>query len=332
MRQSGHEHFSGSLVIPVINELGEVTEVYGRKIISNLRPGTPNHLYLPGPHRGVFNIEGLTGGTVILCESLIDALSFYCQGFYNVTSTYGINGFTQAHRDVFASNKVTKCLIAYDNDKAGNSAAEDLSKLLLESGIEALRVVLPLGADINEVVVGSSSPKDDLLKFINQARWIGKGESKSPPSNPSLADTPLPSTPLADTPSLAANEEPLHLEPISPTPKSHDEMTLDLNERRYRIRNIGKPTPGSLKVTVMVNNGDRFFVDVVDLYLARARTSFSDACGKELHVEQPLISTDLGKVLLSVEEAQAASQKKPEVAPLDERTKERAMHYLNPLI
>ncbi len=43
-RASGHEHFSGSLVIPVINARGEVTEVYGRKINDNLREGTPYHL------------------------------------------------------------------------------------------------------------------------------------------------------------------------------------------------------------------------------------------------------------------------------------------------
>ena len=62
LRESGHEHFSGSLVIPVIDAAGEVTEVYGRKINDNLRAGTPLHLYLPGPHRGVWNAAAL-GGT-----------------------------------------------------------------------------------------------------------------------------------------------------------------------------------------------------------------------------------------------------------------------------
>jgi DNA primase catalytic core len=38
LRGSGHEHFNGSLVIPVIDEHGAVTEIYGRKITPNLRP------------------------------------------------------------------------------------------------------------------------------------------------------------------------------------------------------------------------------------------------------------------------------------------------------
>jgi DNA primase len=55
LRESGHEHFNGSLVIPIIDGKGEVTEVYGRKLNDHLRPGTPKHLYLPGPHRGVWS-------------------------------------------------------------------------------------------------------------------------------------------------------------------------------------------------------------------------------------------------------------------------------------
>jgi len=43
-RESGHEHFNGSLVIPVINPAGDVAGMYGRKITPNLREGTPLHL------------------------------------------------------------------------------------------------------------------------------------------------------------------------------------------------------------------------------------------------------------------------------------------------
>jgi len=59
LRDSGHEHFNGSLVIPVFNPAGDVMEMYGRKITPNLREGTPNHLYLPGEHAGVWNEEAL---------------------------------------------------------------------------------------------------------------------------------------------------------------------------------------------------------------------------------------------------------------------------------
>ena len=93
MRESGHEHFNGSLVVPIFDESGRVTEMYGRKITPGLRPGTPQHLYLPGPHRGVWNIEAMASSReMIVCESLIDAMTFWCAGFRNVTSSYGWRG------------------------------------------------------------------------------------------------------------------------------------------------------------------------------------------------------------------------------------------------
>jgi len=82
LRDSGHEHFNGSLVIPVFSRAGEVLGLYGRKITDGLRAGTPLHMYLPGPHRGVCNEEGLEGSAeIILCESLLDALTFWWRGF-----------------------------------------------------------------------------------------------------------------------------------------------------------------------------------------------------------------------------------------------------------
>ena len=46
LRETGHEHFNGSVVVPVFNASGEVVEIYGRKITPRLREGTPLHLYL----------------------------------------------------------------------------------------------------------------------------------------------------------------------------------------------------------------------------------------------------------------------------------------------
>jgi DNA primase len=58
IRASGHEHLSGSVVFPILDEHGNVAQMYGRKITQNLRPGTPLHLYLPGEHSAVWNATG----------------------------------------------------------------------------------------------------------------------------------------------------------------------------------------------------------------------------------------------------------------------------------
>ena len=60
---TGHEHFNGCLVVPVIDAQGNVTEIYGRKIGRNLNRAMVRHLYLPGPHKGVerAGVEGQQG-------------------------------------------------------------------------------------------------------------------------------------------------------------------------------------------------------------------------------------------------------------------------------
>ena len=78
LRESGHEHFNGSLVVPIHDEDGNVVQMYGRKVTAGLRQGTAQHLYLPGPQRGVWNREALQADReIILCESLIDAMTFW---------------------------------------------------------------------------------------------------------------------------------------------------------------------------------------------------------------------------------------------------------------
>lgn len=70
LRESGHEHLSGSLVIPVFDEHGTPVQLYGRKVSPRLRAGTPNHLYLPGPRRGMFNREAFAAvGGSLWCAS-----------------------------------------------------------------------------------------------------------------------------------------------------------------------------------------------------------------------------------------------------------------------
>ena len=146
IRESGPEHFNGSVVIPVFDAAGSVVEMYGRKITAGLREGTPLHLYLPGAHRGVWNEKALEASKeIILCESLIDALTFWCAGFRNVTASYGVNGFTEDHRAALQRHAVRQVWIAYDRDEAGDVAAERLKEELAGMGIGSHRVLFPRG-------------------------------------------------------------------------------------------------------------------------------------------------------------------------------------------
>lgn len=175
-RESGHEHLAGSLVIPVFGEDGEVLELYGRKLRDDLRKGTPKHLYLPSRadgRRGVFNLAGVRASReVIVCEALIDALTFWCAGYRNVTSAYGVEGVTSELRAALTSPQVERVLIAYDRDEAGDRGAEALTKVLEAADVSVYRVRFPKGMDANEYAQKVTPASRSLETAIRGAEWI----------------------------------------------------------------------------------------------------------------------------------------------------------------
>ncbi|MGB8062895.1 MAG: CHC2 zinc finger domain-containing protein [Candidatus Sulfotelmatobacter sp.] len=175
--KSGHEHFVGSLVIPILNLNGEVVQMYGRKINDRLRPGTEYHLYLPGPRCGVWNEQALIASKdIILCEALIDALTFWCAGYRNVTTSYGVNGFNDSHREAFQKHGTKRIYIAYDRDEAGEKAAAKHAEELMQMGIECFRVQFPRGQDANEFARKQQPAAKWLGMSLTSAAWLGKGQ------------------------------------------------------------------------------------------------------------------------------------------------------------
>ena len=176
IRPSGHELFRGSLVVPIFDANGDVAELYGRKINDNLREGTAKHLYLPGPHRGVWNHAAVEASDeVIVTESLVDALTFWCAGFRNVTAAYGVEGFTADHWQLFRDSGVRRVLLAFDADPAGDKAAVKLSAQMIAEGMEVFRVEFPKGFDANDVAVQSTEPADALGRLLRRASWMSAG-------------------------------------------------------------------------------------------------------------------------------------------------------------
>lgn len=317
LRSTGHEHLNGSLVVPVYDEAGQVTELYGRKITPNLRPGTPLHLYLPGPHRGVWNWEALAASReVILCEALIDAMTFWCAGYRNVTASYGVEGFTDDHLAAFKRHGIERVLIAYDHDSAGDKAADKLAEALLAQGLECWRVQFPHGLDANEYAQKVTPASRSLGVAIRKSAWLGKGvaparEALPEPAPATVAETAV--TALAAKP--AAKEEVLPASPVPPAPQAEAaadvterEVVMTFGERRWRVRGLAKNLAYEvLKVNLLVAAGERFHVDTLDLYSAKARASYLTQAAIELQLSDDVLKVDLGRVLLKLEELQDAA-------------------------
>ena len=331
LRESGHEHFNGSIVIPVLDEHGVITEVYGRKVLGKrLRKGTAIHTYLPGPHQGVWNSHAVKASNeIILCESLIDAMTFWCAGFRNVTTSYGTSGFTDEHLNLFIQSGVEKVLIAYDRDEAGNKAAEKLATKLNDNGIDAYRVLFPKGMDANEYAKQVTPANKSLGLAIRKAEWIGNGKNKPQPEaitvekntnqeaatkskneqEDFVAPGVLPPATLAHpcaSPLLAAEDANYDMVTTDvPADISEHEVVMTLDNRHYRIRGLTKNLSyEQLKINILIKEGDAFHVDTFDIYSARHRASYIKQAAQELALSEDIIKCDLGKVLLKLEELQ----------------------------
>jgi DNA primase catalytic core len=339
LRESGHEHFNGSIVIPVLSPRGEITEVYGRKINDNLREGTPYHLYLPGPHRGVWNEAALSvHPEIILCEALIDALTFWRAGFRNVTASFGIEGFTADHLAAFKRHGTQRVLIAYDRDEAGERATEKLAEQLITQGLECYRIQFPKGMDANEYALKLAPAAKSLGIVIRKAVWLGKGPAPAESPGQQIEEMATGSAPVIP-PLAASGPAPIAadaLNPVGPT-DAHplaDEVVVSYGERRYRVRGLAKNLSyETLKINLHIAQGDAYYVDTFDLYSARARHLYIVNAAKDLGVREEIIKTDLGRLLLKLEALQqarieAALKIEPLVPTMSETEREQALELL----
>lgn len=318
MRMSGHEHFTGSIVIPVLDENGNVMQMYGRKILGNrLRKGTPIHTYLPGSHRGVFNLAAFKASeAIILCEALIDALTFWCAGFRNVSASYGINGFTKDHLSALKDHRIKRVYIAYDRDEAGNAASEKLAKELMQEGIECFRVLFPKGMDANDYACQVKPADKSLALALRKAEWVGNGQKQV------FVDEKITNT-EEEKEQVNDNEDitiPIALPPIELAPETdatidEQQVIIHIEDRRYRIRGLHKNLSyEQLKINLLIQKAEHFYVDTLDIYSARLRACFIKQASIELSLREEVIKQDLGKVLLKLEELQDA-QIKGELTP-----------------
>ena len=339
--ESGHEHFSGSVVFPIHGgawqgeAAGAVVGMYGRKVRDDLRTGTPSHTYLPGAHRGVWNCgpdlcDG--NGAVIVCEALLDAASFWCAGLRNVTAAYGVNGWTADHHlallETSSGTKPRDIFLAFDADAAGDAGADRVADQLIARGFTAYRVMMPPGQDVNDVhlaaLSGSGSVAasgDELRRLIASARWLGGAPKVVAPTMPPAAAASVSSSfsPLlaaqvpAPAPASASAPVPASVTPAGVTVRvAGDEIHTDIGTRSYRVRGLFANRGAdvmkiNLRISVERPGTDAVFhVDTLDLYQTRFRQAFTGAAAAECGLHADVIKSDLGKLLLTLECQQAA--------------------------
>jgi DNA primase len=274
----GRELLGGCVVVPIPDpQTGAWTTLYGRGM------RTARHCYLPGPLRGVVNFQAARASdTVILTESILDALSFHQAGIATAIPIYGTQGCTADHLDLLTRERVRSVILALDNDDAGHHATVALTEKLTAAGITVRVAAFPSGIkDANELLVSTNGNAPAIFRQL-----VDTAELR-------VTTIAVPASP-----------------PITPAVRLDGEaLVLQRDELTYRARAY-PPLLGRLRATVKATREGVCHVDTLDLYASRSRTEFARRAAKTLGVDADGVERDLLALLVEAEqipEAEAPS-------------------------
>jgi len=273
LRADGREHFEGCITVPIFDcsAAGSVCRLYGRRMAN----GQPQHLYLPGAHRGVWNGAcAKTSPTLLVTEAILDGLALWQAGFHNVIALYGAQGWTADHEALFKANPIREVFLCLDSDEAGRAGTERLKTEILPSLVKAVHVVQwPQGVkDAAEFFLPPRQPADfeALLKAAN------------------------PQTEQRSEVALKLGQEQITMTAAG--------FVATYAGRRYECQAIEQPSPARLKATVKVlENSGRFHIDTVDFYLSRHRRVFVGEVARLLRESAEVIEADVNRLIGQLE-------------------------------
>jgi hypothetical protein len=338
LRQSGHEQFRGCVVVPVCDGGGRVVQCYGQRVQRPQRRDGAEPaevLWFPTPTTGIWHVEALMASAeVIMAGSVLDGLVWWSAGYRHVIAPGGPDGLPDDLADRLVDAGVSRVLLAQARTPAGEDTAAALAACVAKVGVECFRVVFPHGCDAQTVAVEAEDATLALGERLRAAVWLGDGPAPSPergvtgngstpPSAPRQVSGPRPLPPAhgpRTEPTVAPVDEPssedrdtttITASPIQPPPPGRDveveggELRVTIGPLAWRVRGLDRITgSGSLRVNLSVRkaDGERFHLDVVDLFSARARQLFVRAAAIELSDKEERLRRDVGRVLLACED------------------------------
>ncbi|WP_082280787.1 CHC2 zinc finger domain-containing protein [Leptospira kirschneri] len=361
LRESGHEVFLRYLIFPLLDEEGKPSGVYGRyghasdSAKSKTVTYEVRHRYMTGTHTGLWNRGAFGSKDLVLCESVIDALTLYVNGIRNATCSFGVEGFTaELHAEIRKQNP-KRIAIAYDNDAAGNEASKRVASILHPEGISCFRVKFPLLMDVNEYALKIEKVPETLAALILDAICIPTEEpdasqSQEPDSYPATENEEKPATksnlpPLAETPTKKEESKSQTTKDPSASKQSEkirvlqveqngEEFIYTKGEREYRIRSLFKNQGmDQMKVNLRLLVGEEYHTETLDLMNQKLRKGFVQSSSDATGIGEETIQSDLKELFREAEEVlweYLEQRKKPVKAEiiLSSQETEEALRYL----
>lgn len=307
LTESGRELFKDCAVFPLWSRDGAIVNLYGRRI----QDGQVNHLYLPGPKQGLWNAQAARRSkTIVLCESVLDALTALDRGIGNAIPAYGVHGLTVDLLALFAESKVGSVLICFDGDEAGRVGSAKAESQLIEKSFHVGVVNMPDGEDINSFL--SQHSAEELQALIDAAM----------PVVPVAQPDPIP----------GSKTVPLPTQGFEPTKSG---FRVAFAGRCYEVKGIAKETT-QLKATIKAwgEKAKGFELNTLDMYSSRSRDAFAKSCAAMFGVDDAVAKSDLQQLLTHMETmSEQTNEQAPTEITLSAEDEARAMAFLtNPNI
>jgi DNA primase catalytic core len=323
----GRELMLGCVVFPLTLPEEGVVGLYGRHVKRE------QHLYLPGPRRGVFHWQALKGSSeVILTESVIDALTLYQAGLRSVSCVYGTQGYTADHEELLQRFRVKRVVLCLDSDEAGRQATQAIGERIHRLGIDVAVARLAAAKDANELLVarGLEAAAVALREAVAGASPLTvEGAVKEKDGS---APSPQPEAPAADV----VGEPPAS--PASASPKvSRDadgSLRVALGARTYRVRGLSATGLDRLRVNLRIEGAGRLHLDTLDLYSHRARAALVKELARLYDEPEEELARELSSLIetleglrleLALESAGAPAEARIEIP---DREREEALRLL----
>ena len=278
------------IVFALRNRANQVTGLYFR---STINEDTAKHYYLKDrsglyPHYPKAETERL-----ILTEAIIDAASLLMipeiiKG-YEILSSYGTNGLTKEHITAIKELKnLQEIIFAYDNDEAGNKAAEKYSKELKEllPKIKLSKLELPTNEDVNSVFVAHTP---DIFTHLleNRKDFLFSNES----SIEKKKDT-------EPTPISTSSNQPISTSSNQLITKNPYKLSYTTETANYYIQGGISKILDSMKVTLVVEHlqTQQKSRNKIDLYEDKQVEKTCKEVSEKLNIRKNLLEADIYKL------------------------------------
>jgi DNA primase len=304
-RASGHEHFRGCMVVPVLSAEGRALQLCGTRVAGPAGEA----LWAAGLPGGLFNeAAATTSSEVIVAGSVEDALVVMSAGSANVVAPGRPGGFRSADLRLLARGGARRCTVVGDGLGA-------LAERIGGEGTEC--VVVPTGAPLADLLRTARDRAGALAALLATAAPHGA------PRRPLDDGTATPSVPeVPAVPSAAWR---------ATVSGDAAELHVAFGPHRWRVRGADRnKTPDTLRVALAVTHTDHggFHLDTLDLCQAKARSAFVDAAVAELHTGRPGLVRELAEVLFATEAAVAARDATAPVAAMTDTERADALELL----